>query len=35
MSSDKYVKHAVANVELELAQDDGCLQMKVHTRVLS
>ena len=31
MSSDKYVKHAIADVELELAQNDQCLQMKVHT----
>ena len=35
MSSDKYVKHAVANVELQLAQNDGCLQMKVHTPLSS
>ena len=31
MSSDKYVKHAITNVKLELAQNDQCLQMKVHT----
>ena len=31
MSSDKYVKHAIADVELELTQNDQCLQLKVHT----
>ena len=30
MSSDKYVKHAITNVELELAQNDQHLKMKVH-----
>ena len=31
MSSDKYIKYAVSDVELELAQNDQHLQMKVHT----
>ena len=35
MSSDKYVKHAVADVKLELAQNDQHLQMKVHTPLSS
>ena len=35
ISSDKYVKHAIADVELELAQNDQHLQMKVHTPLSS
>ena len=31
MSSDMYVKHAITDVELELAQNDQHLQTKVHT----
>ena len=35
MSSDKYVKHAITDVELVLAQNDQCLQLKVHTPLSS
>ena len=35
MSSGKYVKHAITNVVLKLAQNNQCLQMKVHTPLSS
>ena len=35
MSSDKYVKHAITDIELDLAQNDPHLQMKVHTHLSS
>ena len=35
MPSDKYVKCAITYVELELAQNDQHLQMKVHTPLSS
>ena len=35
MSSDKYVKCAMTNVELETAQNDQCLRTKVHTPLSS
>ena len=35
MSSYKYVKHAVTDVELELAQNNHCLQIKVNTPLSS
>ena len=35
MSSDKYVKHAITGVEVELAQNDQHLQAKVHTPMSS
>ena len=35
MSSDKYVKHAIAHVELELAQNNQQLQTNVHTPLSS
>ena len=35
MSSDKYVKHAITNIEVEFAQNDQHLQTKAHTPLSS